>query len=133
MNAPITDTATTVAFSFNGKQITAFEGETILQAAKRNGYEIPHLCYSDNLRADGNCRACMVEIDGERALAPSCCRQPNNDMTVRGDSGRARKAQSLVLELLRGEVGNSHFSNRSELDYWCDQLEVTEKIGRAHV
>ena len=125
VNAPITDTATTVAFSFNGKQITAFEGETILQAAKRNGYEIPHLCYSDNLRADGNCRACMVEIDGERALAPSCCRQPNNDMTVRGDSGRARKAQSLVLELLRGEVGNSHFSNRSELDYWCDQLEVT--------
>ena len=126
VNAPISDTAITVPFSFNGEKIAAFGDETILQAAKRHGYEIPHLCYSDNLRADGNCRACMVEIDGERALAPSCCRQPSNDMTVRGDSDRARKSQSLVLELLRGEVGSSHLSNRSELDYWCDQLEVTE-------
>ena len=64
MNAPITDTAATVTFSFNGKNITALGDETIFQAARRNGYEIPHLCYSDSLRADGNCRACMVEIDG---------------------------------------------------------------------
>ena len=60
----------TVTFTLNGKQITAGADETILKAAQRSGVEIPHLCYKDGLRADGNCRACMVEIDGERVLAP---------------------------------------------------------------
>ena len=64
----------TVEFTLNGKTIEASEDETILQAARRNGVEIPHLCYSDGLRADGNCRACMVEIEGERVLQPSCVR-----------------------------------------------------------
>ena len=61
-------------FSLNGEEIQAFGDETILQVAKRHGIEIPNLCYMEGYRADGNCRACMVEIDGERVLAPSCCR-----------------------------------------------------------
>ena len=72
----------TVEFSLNGKTIEAYEDETILQAASRNGVEIPHLCYTDNLRADGNCRACMVEIEGERVLQPSCVRTPTAGMVV---------------------------------------------------
>ena len=51
---------TSVEFSLNGHTITAFEDETILQAARRNGVDIPHLCFKDGLRADGNCRACVV-------------------------------------------------------------------------
>ncbi|MDH3451331.1 MAG: 2Fe-2S iron-sulfur cluster-binding protein, partial [Gammaproteobacteria bacterium] len=47
-----------VTFVLNGKSIAAGAGETILKAAQRNGIEIPHLCYKDGLRADGNCRAC---------------------------------------------------------------------------
>ena len=72
MNKPLG----TVRFSLDGKAIDALEGETILQAAKRVGIDIPHLCYKDGYRPDGNCRACVVEIKGERVLAPSCCRAP---------------------------------------------------------
>ena len=65
-----------VSFSLDGKAVEAQPGETIWQAAARHGTDIPHLCYrdSDGYRADGNCRACMVEIEGERVLAASCIR-----------------------------------------------------------
>ncbi len=77
MNAPINPNELelqTVEFKLDGKAIVAYEGETILKAAKRHGVDIPHLCFKDGYRPDGNCRACVVEINGERTLAPSCCR-----------------------------------------------------------
>ena len=64
-----------ITFTLNGAPITAHDDETILQAADRQGVEIPRLCYKDGYRPDGNCRVCMVEIEGERVLAPSCCRR----------------------------------------------------------
>jgi len=117
----------TVAFRLDGQELQAFEGETILQAAKRQGIEIPHLCYKDGYRADGNCRACVVEIKGERVLAPSCCRQPQNGMEVNSTSERAQASQKLVLELLLSDMpeqGKSPYRNDSELDYWADKMEV---------
>src|SRR5690606_2817811 len=67
-------TPATVEFELDGRKVKALAGETILEAAARAGTEIPRLCYTPGYRADGNCRACVVEIDGERTLAPSCCR-----------------------------------------------------------
>ena len=66
----------TVKFTLDNRQISALKGETIWQAAARVGIEIPHLCWKDSpgYRGDGNCRACMVEIEGERVLSASCCR-----------------------------------------------------------
>ncbi len=119
----------TVNFTVDGEQITAYQGETILQAAKRHGREIPHLCYKEGMRADGNCRACVVEIAGERVLAPSCCRSPSKDMEVKSTSERARKSQKLVLELLLSDMpeqGKSPYCLDSELDYWADRLDVRE-------
>ena len=66
-----------ISFLLDGQEIEALPEETILQAARRHGVDIPHLCYKDGLRPDGNCRACVVEVKGERALAPSCCRAPS--------------------------------------------------------
>ncbi|MEZ5613529.1 MAG: 2Fe-2S iron-sulfur cluster-binding protein, partial [Rhodocyclaceae bacterium] len=66
----MSDTRTPIVFELDGRNIDAAPGETILLAARRAGVEIPHLCFSDGLRADGNCRACVVEIEGERVLAP---------------------------------------------------------------
>src|SRR5262245_35450733 len=75
----------TVKFSLDGREVTAREGETIWQVAKRHSIEIPHLCYSPEpgYRADGNCRVCMVEIEGERVLAASCIRKPSEGMKVK--------------------------------------------------
>src|SRR5258706_9633708 len=60
-----------VKFSIDGVEVEANADETIWQVAARNAVEIPHLCYSPapSYRPDGNCRACMVEIEGERVLA----------------------------------------------------------------
>jgi formate dehydrogenase major subunit len=119
----------TIAFKLNDREIQAFQGETILQAAKRHGVEIPHLCYKDGLRPDGNCRACMVEIKGERVLAPSCCRAPQGGMEVSAAGERARRSQKMVLELLLSDMpaqGRSPYTLDSELDRWAEKLAVTE-------
>ena len=79
---PHTNGAARITFSLNGTAVAAREDETILQAADRHGIEIPRLCYKEGYRPDGNCRVCMVEIEGERVLAPSCCRRPAEGMTV---------------------------------------------------
>uniref|UniRef100_UPI0030F4B4F9 molybdopterin-dependent oxidoreductase n=1 Tax=uncultured Acidovorax sp. TaxID=158751 RepID=UPI0030F4B4F9 len=93
-----------VAFELDGQPVTARPGETILKAAQRHGVDIPHLCYSDGLRPDGNCRACVVEIAGERTLAPSCCRAPTAGMKVQAASPRARKSQQMVVEMLLSDM-----------------------------
>ena len=93
---------TKIQFELDGKQVEAKAGETIWQVAKRQGTEIPHLCYSPepDYRPDGNCRACMVEIEGERVLAASCKRTPTVGMKVKSASERAVAAQKMVMELL---------------------------------
>lgn len=113
-----------IDFELDGRSITAYPGETLLLAARRAGVDIPHLCYTDSLRADGNCRACVVEIDGERVLAPSCCRHPTPGMKVRATSDRALKAQRMVLELLRADVPAAAEKPDSELAHWCERLGV---------
>jgi len=118
---------TMTTFCLNGNTVEAWPGETILQTAKRHAVEIPHLCYQDNYRADGNCRACMVEIEGERVLAPSCCRQPENDMVVHTNNERTLHSQRMVLELLLSDMpGQSHspYKPDSELDQWVEELTV---------
>ena len=92
----------TIIFSLDGREVTAEPGETIWEVAKRRGTTIPHLCHRDapGYRPDGNCRACMVEIEGERVLAPSCLRTPTSAMKVISQSERATKARRMVLELL---------------------------------
>ena len=74
----------TVSFTLDGKPVTADAGQTIWQVAQEAGTDIPHLCYKDDkgYRADGNCRACMVEIEGERVLAASCQRKIADGMVV---------------------------------------------------
>ncbi len=91
-------------FSLDGRTVQAYQGETILTVAKRLGLQIPHLCYKEGMRADGNCRACVVEIKGERTLAPSCCRQPTAGMEVQSQSERATKSQRMVLEMLLSDM-----------------------------
>lgn len=114
-----------VEFTLNGQSVSARADETILLAAQRLGIEIPHLCYSEREGQDGNCRSCMVEIDGERVLAPSCCRYPSNEMKIQTNSERAVHSQKMVLELLKSDVAEKPHTLNSELDYWAGKLEVS--------
>ena len=91
----------TIPITLNGRSVAALAGETLIETAKRHGIEIPHLCYMEGMRPDGNCRACVVEVKGERVLAASCCRLSQAGMDVTTDSPRALHSQKMVLELLQ--------------------------------
>src|ERR1700753_3001633 len=121
---------TKIQFELDGKQVEANAGETIWQVAKQHGREIPHLCYSPapDYRPDGNCRACMVEIEGERVLAASCKRPPTVCMKVKTESARAVAAQKMVMELLVADQparATSHDPD-SKFWHWAEKVEVTE-------
>jgi len=114
----------TVTFELNGREVTGRATDTLLTIAKREGIEIPHLCYKEGMDTAGNCRACVVEINGERVLAPSCCRNPTNGMKVNTESERAVKSQKLVLELLQSDMPETDYTRHNEVDEWAAKLEV---------
>ena len=129
-----------IEFGLDGRTVQAHSGETILQAAQRQGVEIPHLCFKEGLRPDGNCRACVVEISGERTLAPSCCRVATAGMQVRTRSERAFKSQKMVLEMLLSDMPDQGYKwnddgmalnpaaapgQHGELSFWAERLQVS--------
>ena len=120
----------TVAFTLDGRDVTARPGESIWQAAARYGTDIPHLCWSTAplYRADGNCRACMVEIEGERVLAASCIREPTDGMIVSTTSERATTARNMVMELLLADQPprESAHDPKSRLWRWAEETGVRE-------
>jgi len=116
--------AAPIEFTLNGRAVTGRAGENLIEAAARYGIEVPRLCYKRGMRADGNCRACMVEIKGERVLAPSCCRFPASGMVVTTDSPRALASQRMVVELLLSDIAEEAYTLNSELDQWARKLDV---------
>ncbi|MCO4812398.1 MAG: formate dehydrogenase subunit alpha [Gammaproteobacteria bacterium] len=120
----------TITFTLDGRPVEASPDETIWQVAKRQGNTIPHLCHAPEpgYRADGNCRACMVEIEGERVLAASCVRKPVPDMVVRTASDKARSARDMVMELLVADQparATAH-DPQSKFWAWADTMGIAD-------
>lgn len=114
-----------MAFTLDGQLQEARPGETLLQVARRAGIELPHLCHSERLGSPGNCRACVVEIEGERVLAPSCCRTPQAGMVVKTASERATSARKTVLELLLSDAPHTaDLRHDSELAHWAKKADA---------
>src|SRR3954462_137629 len=119
-----------IAFTLDGEEVEAREGETIWQVAQRHGTNIPHLCHKPDpgYRPDGNCRACMVEIEGERVLAASCKRVPGVGMKVKSQSDRAVKARAMVMELLVADQPAREPSHDPDSHFWhqADHVAIAE-------
>jgi formate dehydrogenase major subunit len=115
-----------IEFRLNGKTVIGRPDEPIITTAQKHGVEIPHLCHGGNQRSDGNCRACVVEIKGERVLAPSCCRYPSAGMEVTTDSERALASQKMVLELLLSDMPEQEYTRDNELKSWARKLGVSK-------
>ncbi|MGA0394450.1 MAG: 2Fe-2S iron-sulfur cluster-binding protein, partial [Rhodospirillales bacterium] len=109
-----------IKFTLNGKEVAAADGETIWQVAEREGVEIPHLCYTTatGYRADGNCRTCMVEVEGERVLAASCIRKPTDGMVVNTASESAKKARKTVFEMLLADQPGRKQAHDPDSRFW---------------
>ena len=113
-----------VNFTLDGRTVQGRAGETIFDVAQREGISIPHLCHKPGLTPAGNCRACMVEVAGERTLAASCCRVASEGLAVQTASERALKSQRLVLELLQADLPETALTRHNEVDEWSQRLGV---------
>ena len=125
----MSDATTSFTLTLDDVEVQAYPGETLWQVAKRAGETIPHLCFKDapGYRADGNCRACMVEVEGERVLAASCIREAVPGMVVRSaGSARAQEARRAVLELLLADQPAQDSSPDRSSHLWetADQLAI---------
>ncbi|WP_170517761.1 formate dehydrogenase subunit alpha [Ruegeria atlantica] len=129
----------TVTFNLNGDDVTVPEGTTIWDAANGRGLVIPHLCHkpAPGYKPDGNCRACMVEVEGERTLVASCVRPASEGMVVKTDTDRAEKSRAMVMELLVADQPeqphdvSSHFWDMAKLNDVSDSrfpAKEAEKI-----
>ena len=119
-----------VKFKINGSEILADEKETIWQAAKRNNIDIPHLCHADEIGYDpnGNCRACVVQVKGERTLAASCIRTPFEGMEVDSVSKEVNDTQKMIFELLAADqpCKDNHPDPESKFWQWGEKLGLDE-------
>jgi formate dehydrogenase major subunit len=117
---PAAKKAETIKFTLDGREVEAQPGETIFRVARRYDIELPHLCYSPKpgYRPDGNCRVCMVEIEGERVLAASCIRTPTAGMKINTQTDRARASRKMVIELLMADQPPRDAARDPESDFW---------------
>ena len=107
-----------IAFYLDEEKLQALPGETLLQAAQRQGRKIPHLCCKEGLSNEANCRACLIEIAGISKLVPACKYTPSENDRVVSQSGRAERVQQLVVELLATEAGGTEYPEFNELGLW---------------
>ncbi|WP_135506106.1 formate dehydrogenase subunit alpha [Roseovarius aestuariivivens] len=119
-----------IKFTLDGKEVEAEKGMTIWEVAHGRGLVIPHLCHkpSPGYRPDGNCRACMVEVEGERTLVASCIREPSEGMKVTTNSARAESARKMVMELLVADQPEPEKAHDKSSHLW----DMAELNGVTH-
>ncbi len=120
----------TVTFTLDGEEVQAPAGVSIWEVANGRGLVIPHLCHkpAPGYRPDGNCRACMVEIEGERTLAASCIREPQEGMVVHTNTARAENARKMVVEMLVADQPERDKARDKSSHLWdmADLNEISE-------
>src|SRR5271163_5253928 len=119
-------------FTIDDREIDIRDGETIFNAARRLGIELPSLCYlpKPGYRPDGNCRVCMVEIEGERVLAASCIRTPSPGMKVKTQTDRAKTARKMVAELLLTDQPEREVAHDPNSQLWQIATDMDLVQGR---
>ena len=116
-----------VEFILDGETVYADKGQSIWEVANGQGLKIPHLCHKPKpgYRPDGNCRACMVEIEGERTLAASCIREPQSGMVVKSATPRAQNARKMVVEMLVTDQPDREISHDKSSHFW-DMVDLSD-------
>ena len=89
-----------VTLTIDGKKVTVNKNSTVLQAAKAVGIDIPTLCYLKQINAVGDCRMCIVEIEGRRGYVPSCIQQVEEGMVVHTNTPELFDARRMMLDLI---------------------------------
>lgn len=119
-----------IKMKINNREVEAYEGQTVLEAAKNNGIHIPTLCYLKDVTGTGACRVCQVEIEGVRTLCAACVYPVREGLVVKTNSQRALDARRRVVELIVSNHSKDCLScirnTNCELQRLCQELGVRE-------
>jgi bidirectional [NiFe] hydrogenase diaphorase subunit len=115
----------------DGKTITALEGQTIFSAAWDSGIHLPRLCHLGGLSDVGACRLCLVEVEGQKKLQPSCLTKVAEDMVVRTNTPSLHAHRKLIVELLFAE--RNHVCSVCVLNGACELQELAAQLGVDHI
>jgi bidirectional [NiFe] hydrogenase diaphorase subunit len=120
-----------IKIKIDNVEVTAYEGDTILSAAKRAGIYIPTLCYLDGLSNYGGCRLCLVEVKGSPKLFPSCTTPVSSGMEIITNSERLKKFRKLTLELILSE--KPHICSICVANGHCELQDLAKEFGVDHL
>lgn len=120
-----------ISIRIDGEYVNATEGQTIMQAARANGKEIPSLCFLEGLTAAGSCRLCVVEVSGVGRLLPACTTPVQNGMSVTTNSEKITRYRRMVVEFLLLE--RNHYCAVCVSNGHCELQAMAQSLGVTHV
>lgn len=120
-----------LTLTVNDQAITATQGQTVLQAAREAGIEIPTLCHLDGLSSLGACRMCLVEVAGSNKLQASCVTQAVEGMVIQTETERLKDYRKMILELLLAE--RNHVCSVCVANGHCELQTLSGERGVDHV
>ncbi len=121
----------TISVRIDGELVAAREGQTILEAARENGKQIPTLCYLKGLRTVGACRVCLVELSGTDRLLPACTTPIQEGMSIRTNSEKLTRCRKMAVELLL--VERNHICSVCVSNSHCELQSLAQSLGITHV
>ena len=122
----------TVTLMMDGKEITVEDGQTLLEAAREHGGDVPTICYHDATTANGLCRMCVVEVEGARVLQPACVVEAGAGMKVQTRSEKVIRSRKTILEMLNSTMDLSEADEVQAMmkDYGADTERFPDAIRR---
>lgn len=120
-----------ITLTINGQSVTADQGMTVLEAAQSAGIYIPTLCYHPDLRTEGVCRICVVDVEGQKLLQPACAFPVADGMSITTHSPRVRDARRMIVELLLANHPQDCLTcSRNQK---CELQKLAKELGIAEV
>ncbi|SDE73933.1 NADH-dependent [FeFe] hydrogenase, group A6 [Sporomusa acidovorans] len=116
-----------VNITIDGQKVAVPKTSTVLEAATSLGIKVPTLCYHPELRVEGACRVCMVEVEGARSLVASCVYPVNEGMVVHTNTAAVREARKTVVELLLANHPTDCLSCQRNLN--CELQNIAADLG----
>lgn len=120
-----------ITFKINDQDVSAVDGQTILEVARENNIDIPTLCFLKGLSAIGACRMCLVEIKGINKLLPACVTRATEGMEVTTNTERLREHRKTILELLFAE--RNHVCAVCVSNGCCELQSMAQQLGVTHI
>ena len=113
---------TELKLSLDGQEISVEQGKTLLDVARKNGKDVPTICYHDATTSNALCRICVVEVEGQRVLQPACIVKAAENMKVQTRSEKVVRSRKTILEMLDSTMDLSEATEIQQMmkDYDAD-------------